>query len=55
VPAGEMTDGDRPPCPLLVPQTYSGYENFDDWISHFETVAAINGWDSVAMFQWLSV
>ena len=48
-------EGERPSRPLLLPETYSGEGNLDDWISHFENVAAINGWDDAAKFQWLSV
>jgi len=48
-------DGERPTRPLLLPETYSGEGNLDDWIAHFENVAAINGWDNAAKLQWLSV
>ena len=50
-----MGDGDRPHHPLLVLKLFSGEGNFDDWISHFETVASNNGWDNAAKFQWMSV
>ena len=50
-----MGDEERPRCPLLVPKRFSGEGNFDDWISHFETVASINGWDDVAKLQWMTV
>ena len=46
-----MSDEDRPRRPLLVPKPFSGEGNFDDWISHFETVASIYGWDDVAKLQ----
>jgi len=39
----------------LIPKTYSSEGNLDDWIAHFENVAAINGWDNAAKLQWLSV
>ena len=50
-----MVDEDRSCCPLLVLEQLSGDGNFDDWISHFETMASINGWDYAAKFQWMSV
>ena len=50
-----MGDEERPRRPLLLPETYSGESNFDDWISHFETVASINEWDDAAKLKWLSV
>jgi len=50
-----MGEEDRPRHPLLLPETYSGESNFDDWISHFETVASINEWDDAAKLKWMSV
>ena len=34
---------DRPHHPLLVLKLFSGEGNFDDWISHFETVVSTVG------------
>ena len=48
-------EADRPCCPLLLPESYSGESNFDDWIVHFENVASINEWDDAAKLKWLSV
>ena len=39
----EMGDEDRPHCPLLVLELFSGEGNTDEWISHFETVASVDG------------
>ena len=50
-----MGEEDRPRRPLLLPETYSGESNFDDWISHFETMASINEWDDAAKLKWMSV
>ena len=50
-----MSDECRPRQPLLVPESFSGEGNFDDWIIHFETVAIINGWDDAAKLQWMTV
>ena len=38
---------------ILLPETYSGESNFDEWISHFETVASINEWDNAAKLKCL--
>ena len=48
-----MGDEDKPCHPLLVPEPFSGEGNFDDWISHFETVPSINGWDDAAKLHWM--
>ena len=31
--------------PIMMPSHYNGSEGIDEYLSHFETVASINGWD----------
>ena len=41
--------------PLLL-ETFSGEGSWDDWISHFENVTAVNVWDGdAAKLRWLKV
>ena len=30
--------------PLMLPEIFSREGNFDDWATHFESVAAVNKW-----------
>ena len=41
--------------PLIVPETYQGGEGWDDWITRFENVATVNGWDAKAKLNWIKV
>ena len=41
--------------PLVLPEVYSGEGNFDDWISHFESVSAVNGWTDGDKLLWICV
>ena len=41
--------------PVIVPETYQGGEGWDDWISRFENVATVNGWDAEAKLNWIKV
>jgi len=50
-----MGDDDRPCRLLLLPKIYSGESNFDNWISHFKTVASINEWNDATKQKWMSV
>lgn len=50
---GEHTAGTAKP--LVLPETYSGTEDWDDWCFHFENVAAVNGWDDAQKLKWLRV
>ena len=40
---------------LVLPEVYSGEGNFDDWISHFESVSAVNGWTDGDKLLWICV
>lgn len=41
--------------PPVLPEIYTGEKNWDEWIDHFESVAAVCGWDEAAKLQWLRV
>ena len=41
--------------PLVLPEVYSGEGDFDDWISHFENVSAVNGWTDSDKLLWIRV
>ena len=45
----------RPSRPLVLPEIFSGEGNFDDWVSHFESVAAVNKWTDEDKILWLRV
>jgi len=44
-----MQDGDQPTAraarPLVLPEVFDGQKSFDEWVSHFENVSAVNGWN----------
>lgn len=40
---------------LIVPETFQGGEGWDDWITRFENVATVNGWDAESKLNWLKV
>ena len=46
---------ERAQRPLVLPDTYSGDGSWDDWIAHFEDVAAVNHWDEDARLVWLKI
>ena len=51
-------EGDRadPPIkPLVLPEKFSGREEWNQWISHFENVAAVNMWDEAQKLLWMKV
>ena len=41
--------------PLLIPDPFDGETNFDEWMSHFEDVAELNGWTDKEKLCWLKV
>lgn len=41
--------------PLVLPETFDGACNWNDWYFHFENVASVNGWDSEQKLKWLRV
>ena len=40
---------------LVLPEVFSGEENFDDWIDHFEDVSAVNMWTDDKKLLWMRV
>ena len=41
--------------PVVLPDVFTGEKNWDEWIDHFDSVAAVNGWEAAAKLQWLRV
>ena len=41
--------------PLVLPEPFSGQGSWDQWITHFENVAAVNEWDDATKLLWLRV
>lgn len=39
--------------PLVLPETFSGEEEWSQWICHFESIAAVNEWDGSKKLLWL--
>ena len=38
---------------LVLPEPFTGEGSWDQWIAHFENVAAVNAWDDAAKLLWL--
>ena len=51
----EVESNQRPSRPLVLPETFDGERDFDEWISHFEDVADLNGWNDGEKLRWLKV
>ena len=41
--------------PVVLPDTYSGSSSWEEWITHFENVSAVNEWTGDQKLQWLKV
>ena len=41
--------------PVVLPEVYDGQKSFDEWVSHFENVSAVNGWNDESKLLWLKV
>ena len=41
--------------PLVLPDRFSGKEEWSQWISHFDNVAAVNTWNEAQNLLWLKV
>ena len=41
--------------PALLPVVFSGDGSWDDWLTHFNDVAVVNGWDDANKLKWLKV
>ena len=53
-----VPDGDQPTArarPLVLPEVFDGQRSFDEWVSHFENVSAVNGWNDDNKLLWLKV
>ena len=40
-------------CPLVLPEKFDGTGNFEEWISHFESIAALNKWNKEEKSLWI--
>ncbi|KRZ05177.1 hypothetical protein T11_5140 [Trichinella zimbabwensis] len=38
---------------IAVPEQYDGSSDWDEWLEHFEDVAAVNGWSEAEKLRWL--
>ena len=52
---GEANPATQRSRPLVLPEVFSGEGDFDDWISHFESVSAVNGWTDNENLLWICV
>ena len=44
------------PRPLIMPDAFDGEaSHWDDWLSHFESIARVNTWDEQSKLLWLEV
>ena len=41
--------------PLVLPEVFDGQKSFDEWVSHFENVSAVNDWNDESKLLWLKV
>ena len=41
--------------PVVLPDTYSGSSSWEEWITHFENISAVNEWTGDQKLQWLKV
>ena len=41
--------------PVVLPDMFTGEKSWDEWIDHFDSVTAVNGWEDAAKLQWLRV
>ena len=53
----QQEEGERnvPTRQVVLPETFTGEQNFDHWVSHFESVAAVNKWSDGEKLLWLRV
>jgi len=50
-----LSEGPSRARPLVLSEIFDGDGNFTDWIFHFESVSAINGWSDEDKILWLRV
>ena len=41
--------------PVVLPETFDGTRNWEEWYFHFVNIAAVNGWDDGQKLMWLRV
>ena len=41
--------------PLVLPEKFDGTGNYEEWISHFKSIAAINKWGEEEKSLWIQV
>ena len=51
----EATHSSSSARPVVLPETFDGTQNWDEWVFHFENVAAVNGWTDADKLKWLRV
>ena len=51
----EATPSGAKSRPLITPEPFAGTGSFQDWVDHFEAVAAINEWNEDAKLLWMRV
>ena len=39
--------------PVVLPEVFNGDGQFNEWVSHFESVAAVNRWGDEDKLLWL--
>ena len=51
----QSTGGQSRARPLVLTEIFDGHGSFTDWICHFESVSAVNGWTDDDKILWLRV
>ena len=41
--------------PVVLPETFDGTKNWDEWFFHFKNMAVVNGWCDADKLKWLRV
>ena len=65
-PVHEKINGENDPCStsrilssyflfFSSSEVFDGQKSFDKWVSHFENVSAVNGWNDESKLLWLKV
>ena len=52
---GEANPATQRSRPLVLPEVFSGEGDFDEWISHFESISAVNRWTDNENLLWICV
>ena len=45
----------NPARPVVLPETFDGSKDWNEWVFHFESVATVNGWTDEDKLRWLRV